>query len=375
MLLNSSTTPASRSVLILLGRRDGMFLTGFDHQLDTLMLDPQAVAIGDFMGASDGFLDLLVVARDDDDGYILAYQGDGTGNFAPALQRPLSFIPDGGSVDEPVPVFAALVRVRGVAPLDAVVGDLDALAFVAPDEWTTAGLAGAGGNTIDIPRPGGPDWVNANDAIAARSATDDRQDLVVVDNSDVIWLRNDDTTTGGFTNPLVFSNVFTTNNVARTTRLFDDNADGLPELATIFTEFETQVGYTGGTEADPEFTMRQLGPPFDFADDENNDVWLGSLGAGSGDELVVLDDAVVDPTSIHIAGDLVPNGSAITPETGLNDAEEFSAPAPRRIAVGDFDGDGTREIRTFDPTLDIDNTRCFHAVELGTGQFDFTDCP
>jgi hypothetical protein len=183
--------------------------------------------------------------------------------------------------------------------------------------------------------------------------------------------------TGGYLDSTDFSGVFMPTGVARTTRLFDQDHDGFPELATFHSTASGQVGYASGNpQTDTyRFDMYTLDPPITTVDDVNNDIWLGDLVGDAGDELLVLDDIMDGASRVHMAADLAIDTTTIGAASGLNDQGPLSAPDPRRIIAGDFDGDGQREIRVFGPSLDADNTRCLQPMRLPVPEYDFPDCP
>ncbi len=369
ILLNSPGAGEPAAVWIVLGRSSG-FLTIVDHELSIGDLEPVALAVGDFMdGASPDAPDLAVLAREAaGGGTLIVYPGDGMGGFGAPLSKALpEFQVGGGTVEMPEPVFVTLAKIRGMADQDVVIGDLDEVYYVAPTEWTAGELATAPVTRVEY--TGG----TANEALAAHSETADRDDLLLVENQKVLWYRN--TGSGLETMPVLDDDAF--DNGARTTRLFDLDEDDLPEIATTWSGGVTEVAFTS-YDGSPAVRDLVLDPNFELPDAQGDDLWLGDLDGNGDPDLVVVDDirmgANASMTSIQIAGNLTEADLMIV-STGSEYATRiFDATGARRLAVGDFDGDGRIEIRVFDVELSDYSTRCFVTSPDGFAVFEIEDC-
>ena len=351
------------AVYVVLGDGPDPFLTTYHARLDLGECDPRAAVAEDLM--DDPSIDLLVLCRTGDLGRLVAFAGNGDGTFDEPKFHSTggAFVPGGGSVEMPEPVFVATARLdTGGGDIGAVFGGIYQRVYVyVPTDWADAG--GQDPPTVlgvatdwDAPR----DTPNAAVAVAGDFVGLD--DILVVGNGEASWALRTDEVDLAF--EVGAAEMYP--GEARAVRFATLSDDGYPDvLMATATGYLSAVNVTDHQEA--EVLIFETGDPVDGWSVDFADSFvaldLGNLGRP---ELVILDSDQSDQPpdgnfELFILDDLYVSGGTVrrTSTTGTPIESSSFEGTPYHLIGGDFDGDATNEVWVFDS--EVQAPACYHA--------------
>jgi len=369
VLLNDAPIAGERGVRVYFDKESG-FLDQPDQVLSTESLHPLVATTGDFVGG--GLLDLMVVARDDDDvPYLVLFEQDSQRSFIRAAS---TGFPDlsigGGSVSMPEPVFAARTYIReSMAAVPGLVfGDLDMAVTLSITDWSAV-------SAIDD-RPLATGSSTMNLAIPVPSAQPDRNDLLVLDKQGGIWLKNAGATPGDFGDAVDFPQRWAAH--PRTFFVFDVQGDETPDFMTLDGSDLHVVQVTWVTD-ELGLTVRLLDPSPALPDGRGDALFATDIDGNAAMDLLILDDVQPPAADASHFGLLAAanvqtvDDGTISPANGRVDADRRHLGDPTRLVAGDFDRDGDVEVWVFDETLDF--AMCLRPETYETDKIRFNECP
>jgi hypothetical protein len=319
----------------------------------------------------DTAVDLLVMCHIGNNGHLLAYAGNGDGTFdEPRDHSTGAFIPDGGGVETPAPVFLTTARLRtGGGDIGAVFGGANQPVYrYLPGDWAEE----AGQPAAEVLGETG-DWTSPVAVFAVPGTYAGLDDIVVVEEGRTQWARRADDT------DLVF--------VIGTAETFDapeprfvafapvsDDDDYADVVTASASSLLNVVNLTGQEEA--ESLQFNGGAPLEWTTDTNDGFLALDVGGAARPDLVILDaDPEADGYVLRWLDDLLASdGGAFRGSSGTGvevAAEAVDGGRPDRLVGGDFDGQEDAELWVFDHAIEL--RTCYHACDAGAG-FDLTSC-
>jgi hypothetical protein len=340
----TSRSSQHKGVFVLLSR-DGAVGSQYHQFIPIAAMDPLGTRVVD--GDGDGILDLFVFGQNyGGQAYLIAHPGRGDGTFADPVTAETSavLIPAEGGDQVSVDVGAFL----GDDSRHVVVGDGNDMRVAAWPGWSQSEFESI--DFEDVRGPGGDIWTGLSAIRAVRDATDSRDLLLVV--------------SGNYVNVVVPDGVegFSAPEIHTTAK--HASAVGLTKLDFLDVDGDGAIEVVGGEGAN----INAVSPwPVDRT--YNRAGWLDSSVTavraadfdGDGDEEIV---ALLDDGTLTIMPNARFGADTITTDSPV--AYEFDAAyAAAVLGVGDFDGNGDREIVVFSTT---GAPLCFVYVPLATPQ-------
>jgi len=358
VLLGRLTAAGPDGIFIVLGR-DDRFLAGYDEFLPLPeSATPYAIEVSDFLGGA--ALDLLVLARAlQGDAAILAYEGHGDGTFAEhPLTGPATTLMLQGTLESPVPTYIFTARTGGDVR-GFVYGSIDDAFTVKLPSWSAIDLHEAVPRRLPLPTG---DSGAVQGMTRVPSASDGFDDFLEVRSGDVHWLVADGT--GLWREGPIVS----FGNPARRSVAFADlDGSGTVDAAAIFghhLDFAMTIYPAGGNP--PRIGVRTFSEEPNLADAETEAMYVGDLVGAAAPELLLLDAAPPMPTSgLRLYADLHPSGvDQIVPDYDGDDDDylRLVSGARNRLLVGDFDGDGAKDIYPLNLAPKQEEPICFRAL-------------
>lgn len=349
-LVISSVASTGRGFYVLLGPQTDPAALVYHAFVETAVV-PDAMAIKDVLFSGRGCRDVTVFGQDPNraSGFVEVYElvadrGDGGWQMfdpVPAISKDVEFMPVTGGV----PVMVAYGDFQGLDHgLDVVVADLYTMRMMFTEADLPRHLPTA--TVRDIGRDGAPGvpWnaINAVYPELTLAGTPQGDDLVIVELEDLTWLRNDGS--GTFT---VETRVHSDDFSSKAPRRIDlDGVDPIDVAGASGVGFGAYVLARDGGGVDVStLAWNQTFPVYN----ELNDFAIADLGGSPEPEVVALeaDENGVEPGVAFFVDSLFTSGTELRPTTIVSFG--FTGISPERLHPIDFDGDGTRELWTFDP--------------------------
>ena len=340
----TSRSSQHKGIFVLLSR-DGAVGSQYHQFIPIVAMDPLGARVVD--GDGDGTLDLFVFGQNwDTRSYLIGFPGRGDGTFADPVTAETSAELIPGESGDPVSVDVGAFF--GDGSRHVVVGDGNDMRVAAWPGWTQAEFESL--DFVDVRGPSGDIWTGLSAIRAVRDATDSRDLLLVVSGNYVNVVLPDGAL--GFSAPEI-----------HTTAKHTD-AVGLVRLDFLDVDGDGAVEVIGGEGANISAVS-----PWPVDQPYNRASWLdASVTAlraadfdGDGDEEIV---TLMDDGTLTILPNARFGADTITTDSPSVHAFDTAYEAAV-LGVGDFDGNGDREIVVFSTT---GTPLCFGYVALAAPQ-------
>lgn len=348
-------------VFVVLGRESG-FMDGFDDFLDTGERQPVDLTLSRLVGADDA-LDLLVMATNLTDTWIMIYRGDGRGGFSFHAEKVVESLElQAGTAEFPAPLFLLVAQLEEDLEPSVVFGDISSLHLFTPEDWDDP-------DSVEAAEALVPATLNVDSEIQevgvvgeGNRTVDDLFDMATMN---ARWYANDEGADVFVRGPAMAPGV----EGPGPSVFFDMDGDGDPDVTSVRDELgpqlETLVLLPSIDDAMPGTieVIARLAPSPTEIGELVSDLAVVDVGGASGPDAIMVNpvfndgtagtklavyrDLRVEEENLAATGDPV----LFLHEHGLVDG------APNRIAIGQFRA-GVSEIRVLGSTPAVEPGFC-----------------